>query len=66
MTASRLLDDIQKQADVTAYLLELLDDEDVISEVLEESNAPLSWRHEQRLIIWMYRDLLKQRLREGK
>lgn len=65
MTASRLLDDIQKQADVTAYLLELLDDEELISQIVTEHELA-DYRWVARAAVEAYRDLLKQRLREGK
>lgn len=62
VTASGLLDDIQKQADVTAYLLELLDDREIRAVAWQRGNV------RDCVIdgIDRYRDLLKQRLREGK
>lgn len=64
MTASRLLDDIQKQADVTAYLLELLDDEELVNQVAMECTFGGGSR--ERAVMARYGALLKQRLREGK
>jgi hypothetical protein len=66
MTASRLLDDIQKQADVTAYLLELLDDEALIEDSAHYGASTESPILQRWKAIDTYRDLLKQRLREAK
>lgn len=46
----------------TSPLQSILEDEDLIGKVIEEYNAPLSWRYPQRQILWRYRDALKSRL----
>jgi len=62
MSAKDLIMDTERQADITAYLLELLDDEELRQAAWlagAETDSPLT-------AIDTYREKLKQRLREGK
>ena len=54
-----------RSAHETTPVQATLENEELISQVIEEYGAPLSWRHPQRQILWRYRDLLKRRLNEA-